>query len=333
MPERRVPTIAVLATGGTIAGVKTEGDTHAYRAGSLSVDHLLEAVPGLAQIARLQAEQLANVGSQNINFAIWADLARRVDVLCRDPAIDGIVITHGTDTIEETAYFLSLLISSDKPVILTGAMRPATALGADGPANIYDAVVVAGSAHARGRGPLVVMNGDIHDARGVQKTACTGINAFSSPNGGRAGEMRGGHPFFFTQSPRARRASDEFSLTLLDRPWPRVDILYAVVALNKDIVEYLSSRAQGLILAGVGDGNANENVVAALHRAATAGVAVVRSSRCGSAAVTRNVEIDDASLGFVAAGDLSPQKARVLLMLGLMKTSSAADLQSMFERF
>ena len=193
MPEARLPAIAVLATGGTIAGAQADAASHAYRAGALDVGQLLAAVPGLGELARIQAEQVASVGSQNMTHAVWARLAQRIDTLCADPSIDGIVVTHGTDTLEETAYFLSLVIRHDKPLVLVGAMRPATAPGADGPANLYHAVALAGCAAAVGRGPLVVMNEDIHYAREIQKVACAGINAFASPNRGRAGVAPGYH--------------------------------------------------------------------------------------------------------------------------------------------
>ena len=186
MPERRLPAIAVLATGGTIAGAQADTASHAYRAGALTVEQLLGAVPGLAQLADIQAEQVASVGSQNMTHAVWADLARRIDVLCQDSTVDGIVVTHGTDTLEETAYFLSLVIRHDKPLVLVGAMRPATAPGADGPANLFHAVALAACEVARGRGPLVVMNEDIHYAREVQKIACAGVNAFASPTMSRS---------------------------------------------------------------------------------------------------------------------------------------------------
>src|SRR5690606_35297213 len=144
------------------------------------VGQLLAAVPGLERLARIQAEQVANVGSQNMTHAVWAELARRIEALCRDPAVDGIVVTHGTDTLEETAYFLSLVIRHDKPLVLVGAMRPATAPGADGPANLFYAAALAACPQARGRGALVVMNEDIHYAREVQKISCAGVNAFRS---------------------------------------------------------------------------------------------------------------------------------------------------------
>jgi L-asparaginase len=334
MPEARLPAIAVLATGGTIAGAQAESASHAYRAGALQVGQLLDAVPGLARLARIQAEQVASIGSQNMSHAVWASLARRIEALCDDPAVDGIVVTHGTDTLEETAYFLSLVVRHDKPLVLTGAMRPATAPGADGPANVFHAVALAGCAEARGRGPLVVMNEDIHYAREVQKTACAGINAFASPNRGRAGVMRGAQANFFSRNDTVHSKVSAFSLGALEAAgWPRVDVVHAGVNLGADLIDFLAERARGIVLAGVGDGNATDAALQALQRAAAGGVAVVRASRTGSGRVGRNVEVDDDAAGFIAAGELNPQKARILLMLGLSLTRDPARLQDFFDRY
>lgn len=334
MPDRALPVIAVLATGGTIAGAQANATAAGYKAGSFSVNDLLDAVPQLAGLAEIRAEQVANVGSQNMTHAVWRALAQRVDALCRDASVAGIVITHGTDTLEETAYFLSLVIPHDKPVVLVGAMRPATALGAEGPANLYNAVALARHPDARGRGPLVVMNEDVHYAREIQKIASAGLCTFASPNRGRAGVMHGGVPFFYSRNTTTHTDKSEFSLALLEKAgWPRVDIVYAYANLQADLIDFLADTADGIVLAGVGDGNATDLAIEGLGRAAANGVAVVRSSRTGSGFVARDVELDDARLGFVAARDLNPQKARILLMLGLSLTRDPAALQDLFDRY
>lgn len=334
MPEHALPVVAVLATGGTIAGAQADATSAGYKAGSFSVNDLLAAVPQLAGIAEIRAEQVANVGSQNMTHEVWRALAERVDTLCQDASVAGIVITHGTDTLEETAYFLSLVIQHDKPVVLVGAMRPATALGAEGPANLYNAVALARHPDARGRGPLVVMNEDVHYAREIQKIASAGLCAFASPNRGRAGVMHGGAPCFYSRNTTTHTTQSEFSLALLEKAgWPRVDIVYAYANLQADLIDFLADVADGIVLAGVGDGNATDLGIDALSRAVADGTAVVRASRTGSGFVARDVELDDASLGFVAAGDLNPQKARILLMLGLSVTRDPAALQAIFERY
>ncbi|WP_315140140.1 asparaginase [Achromobacter marplatensis] len=334
MPEHALPVVAVLATGGTIAGAQADATSAGYKAGSFSVNDLLAAVPQLAGIAEIRAEQVANVGSQNMTHDVWRALAERVDTLCQDASVAGIVITHGTDTLEETAYFLSLVIQHDKPVVLVGAMRPATALGAEGPANLYNAVALARHPDARGRGPLVVMNEDVHYAREIQKIASAGLCAFASPNRGRAGVMHGGAPCFYSRNTTTHTTQSEFSLALLEKAgWPRVDVVYAYANLQADLVDFLADVADGIVLAGVGDGNATDLGIDALSRAVTDGTAVVRASRTGSGFVARDVELDDASLGFIAAGDLNPQKARILLMLGLSVTRDPAALQAIFDRY
>ncbi len=333
MPDA-LPVVAVLATGGTIAGAQADATSAGYKAGTFSVNDLLAAVPQLAGIADIRAEQVANVGSQNMTHAVWRALAERVDALCQDASVAGIVITHGTDTLEETAYFLSLLIQHDKPIVLVGAMRPATALGAEGPANLYNAVALARHPDARGRGPLVVMNEDVHYAREIQKIASAGLCAFASPNRGRAGVMHGGTPYFYSRNTTTHTTQSEFSLALLEKAsWPRVDIIYAHADLQGDVIDFVADTAQGIVLAGVGDGNATDLAIAALSRAADAGVTVVRSSRTGSGFVARDVELDDGALGFVAARDLNPQKARILLMLALSVTRDAAAVQALFDRY
>lgn len=334
MPEHALPVVAVLATGGTIAGAQADATSAGYKAGSFSVNDLLAAVPQLAGIADIRAEQVANVGSQNMTHEVWRALAERVDTLCQDASVAGIVITHGTDTLEETAYFLSLVIPHDKPVVLVGAMRPATALGAEGPANLYNAVALARHPDARARGPLVVMNEDVHYAREIQKIASAGLCAFASPNRGRAGVMHGGVPCFYSRNTTTHTTQSEFSLALLQQAgWPRVDIVYAHANLQADLIDFLAGLADGIVLAGVGDGNATDLGVDALSRAVAGGTAVVRASRTGSGFVARDVELDDASLGFIAARDLNPQKSRILLMLGLSVTRDTAALQAIFDRY
>ncbi|OZI32179.1 L-asparaginase [Bordetella genomosp. 10] len=328
--EAHLPLVAVLATGGTIAGVQASATASSYVAGSISVAQLMASVPQLAGLARLRTEQVANVGSQNMTHAVWQALAARVQMLDADDDVQGVVVTHGTDTLEETAFFLALTAPACKPLVLVGAMRPATALSADGPANLYAAVALARHGMARERGPLVIMNGDIHTARDVQKVAASGINAFASPNGGRIGVMVGVDPLFHGP---AQPMPHRYPLEALGpvEQWPRVAVVYAHADLQADVVDALAALYDGLVLAGVGDGNATDAAIDALKRAAAKGVAVVRASRTGSGYVGRGAEIDDGEAGFVAAGELSAQKARILLMLALTQTRDPARLQAIFD--
>jgi len=330
-----LPKIKVLATGGTIAGAQATQADAGYKSGSFSVDDLIKAVPQLKNIAELSGEQVANIGSQTMNHEVWLKLAARCNELLPQKEVDGIVITHGTDTMEETAYFLSLVVKSEKPVVLVGSMRPATAISADGPINLYNGVALAGSPEAKGRGPLVVLNDTIHYARETQKMHTTRMDTFVSPNRGIAGMMNTGKAFFYSQNVMRHTTKSEFSVAgLKTADLPRVEIVYSHADLGGETVDFLVGKgAKGLVLAGVGDGNSTDAVIAALELAAKKGVAVVRSSRVGSGVVDRNVEINDDKLGFIAGMELNAQKARILLMLGLLKTSDPKKLQGFFGEY
>jgi L-asparaginase len=328
------PKVVILATGGTIAGAQKSSSEVGYKSGSFSVDDLIKAVPGLDKLADLSGEQVANIGSQTMNHEVWLKLVQRVnEVLAGDT--DGVVITHGTDTMEETAYFLSLVVKSDKPVVLVGSMRPATAISADGPMNLYNGVAIAASPGARGLGPLVILNDEIHYAREAQKMNTTDLNTFQSPNRGRAGVVNVGNIHWFSKNTTRHTTKSEFSVDGMKvKDLPRVDVIYSYANFGPDVVDFLVKQGvKGIVLAGVGDGNSTDAVIAALAAAAKKGVAVVRSSRTGSGLVVRNVEVDDDKLGFIAGMELNPQKARILLMLGLTKTSDANALQTMFTEY
>ncbi len=325
------PKILILATGGTIAGAQTSSSEAGYKAGSFSIQDLIKAVPELRNLADLSGEQVANIGSQTMNHEVWLKLAQRANgALAGD--VDGIVVTHGTDTIEETAYFLGLVVKSDKPLVIVGSMRPATAIGADGPANLYNAVALAANPAARGRGPLVVLNDEIHYGREIQKMNSTQLDTFQSPNRGRAGVMNVGRTYLFADNPMRHTTRSTLSIAgKQTADLPRVDIVYSYANLGRDVIDFLVSKgSKGIVLAGVGDGNTTDAAIAGLADAVKKGVVVVRATRTGSGIVARNVEIDDDKLGFLAAMELSPQKARILLMLGLMQTKEPQALQQLF---
>ncbi len=330
-----LPKIRVLATGGTIAGAQSSQAEAGYKSGTFSVDDLIKAVPQLKNIAEMSGEQVANIGSQTMNHEVWLKLAGRVNEVLSSNEVDGVVITHGTDTMEETAYFLSLVVKSDKPVVLVGSMRPATAISADGPINLYNGVALAGSPEARGRGPLVVLNDTIHYAREAQKMHTTHMNTFDSPNRGIAGVMNTGKATFYSYISTRHTTNSDFSVDgLTVSNLPPVEVVYSYANLGSDLIDALvDKRVKGIVLAGVGDGNTTDAALAALERGAKKGVAVVRSSRTGSGLVDRNVEVNDDKLGFIAGMELSPQKARILLMLGLTKSSDPKKLQQFFTEY
>ncbi len=324
-----LPRVRILATGGTIAGAQVKGE-RGYRAAAFSAETLIAAVPQLGELARLEVEQVAAIGSQDMDESTWRQLAVRTAAALADRTIAGVVITHGTDTMEETAFFLNLVVRSAKPIVLVGAMRPATAISADGPMNLYNAVAVAAHAEARGRGVLVVANDEIHFAREIAKTNTTQVGTFASGHRGLAGLVNAGRSHFYAAPVRRHTRASEFSLAKISA-LPRVDIVYAHAGMGRELIDAaVKAGACGLVLAGVGDGNLCALALAACAQAAQRGVAIVRSSRTGGGVVERNIEIDDDRHGFIVADELNPQKARVLLMLGLTRSRDPAVLQKLF---
>lgn len=327
------PNIKILATGGTIAGAGESAVAGAYTAGRLPIETLVEAVPQARRLARLGGEQIASIGGQAMTPQVWLKLARRVNELLASAVVDGIVITHGTDTLEETAYFLHLTVRSDKPVVLVGAMRPATAMSADGPANLYNAVTLAASPKARDKGVLVTMNEVIVGGRDVAKTSTTGVTNFLAAGRGPLGSVHHGKVVFSGLPVRTHTGHSEFRVDELEI-LPRVEILYGYAGDNSALVgAAVAAGAEGLVFAGVGNGNLNPNVQEALAGAREQDVVVVRGSRIGSGRVTLEAEVDDARYGFVVADDLNPQQARILLMLALTRTRQPQDIQEMFFKY
>jgi L-asparaginase len=324
--------VVILATGGTIAGAG--GGGYSYKAGQFKVEDLISAVPGVEKLANLKGEQVANIGSQDMNDAVWLKLAKRTNELLARDDVDGIVITHGTDTMEETAYFLDMVVKSDKPVVLVGSMRPATAISADGPANLYDAVATAASKDARGRGVLVVMNKQIQNARDVVKMNTTSLQTFESPDRGPSGAVESGKITWFEPTNKKHTVDTEFTVDKLDA-LPRVDIIYASSNMDEKLIDAaIKDGAKGLVIAGVGDGNMTKPALEAVAKAAKNGVVVVRSTRLPSGIVMRNAEVEDDKLGLVASGELNPGKSRVLLQLALTRPQhTAADVQKMFYEY
>jgi L-asparaginase len=328
-----LPTVVVLATGGTIAGAAATDVQAGYTSGQVGVEQLLAAVPQAKKLAVLRGEQISNIGSQDMNDEVWLKLARRVNELAAMSDVAGIVITHGTDTIEETAYFLNLVVKSRKPVVLTASMRPSTALSADGPLNFFNAVAVAASKDAVGRGVLVVVNDWIHGASSLTKTSTTAVQTFLSPLTGLVGTVAYGE-IDFNRGPIGRHTSEsEFSLDGVTA-LPRVDIIMAHENMDGALIDgAVAAGAKGLVIAGVGNGNLTAPALTALAKHAHDGVVCVRSTRVAIGRVGRNVEVDDDKSGFVASLDLNPQKSRVLLRLALLKQRNNADLQRLFSEY
>ena len=327
---QELPEVVVMATGGTIAGTAARAVDSVYQAGDVPVQGLIDAVPEASCLAKLTGIQIASIGSQDMNDQIWMKLAEELDSQLSKPEVSGAVITHGTDTMEETAYYLNLVVDSDKPVVLTGAMRPTTALSADGPLNFYNSVAVAASEKARGYGVLVVANDSIHGARGVAKTNTLTVQTFESSNMGLLGALHYGKFRMYRQPQWKHTTNSSFSIRSIESLL-KVVVVFAHSNMDGDFIRAaVEMGAKGIVLAGVGNGNASKLAIEAMHDARKQGVVIVRSTRSSSGAVLRNHEIDDDSLGFVVSDQLNPAKARVLLQLGLTQTDDVATIQEYF---
>jgi L-asparaginase len=328
--QKRLPNIMILATGGTIAGAAPTETQAAYTSGAVTIDAMLSAVSGIKDLANIKGEQISNVGSQDMTIEIMLNLAKRINALLAQSNVDGVVVTHGTDTMEETAFFLNLVVKSEKPVVMVGSMRPSTAVSADGPLNLYNAVGVAVDPNAKGRGVLVVMNDWIHGAHSLTKTSTTAVQTFMSPLRGLVGLASYGKNDFYNTPQWKHTTASEFDIGNVGK-LPRVDILYASADMSSDLIEAaVANGAKGIVIAGVGNGNMNHSSLQAATRAAQKGTIVVRSSRVATGTVGRNVEVNDDEMGLIASDELNPQKARILLMLALLKPRTIAEIQTLF---
>ncbi len=327
---QNLPRVKILATGGTIAGAGKSADRAGYQAGALPIDDLLNAVPEIHKVAKVTGEQISSVGSQDISIEIWLKLTKRINEIFAKNEADAIVITHGTDTKEETALFLNLAVKSDRPVVITGSMRPATGISADGPKNLYDAVVVAANPASAGRGPMVLFSENIFDARDISKYNSTHVEAFTAPNAGPIGQVYDGKVNYYNTNTRKSDKNTDFDVSNLTK-MPKVEIVYMYADADPILINTLvANKVDGIVIAGVGNGNFNKAYYDAIDNAVKAGVVVVRATRCFSGRVVLEDEVDDSKLGTIVSDDFNPQKARVVLMLGLTKTKDKAQLQKYF---
>ena len=339
----RLPRVRVIGTGGTIA---SKGKNALQLSGysiALTARELLESVPGLDKIANVDAEQFSNIGSFAMTPDLWLKLARRInEIFQQDQELSGIVISHGTDTIEETAYFLHLTVQSERPVVLVGAMRPASALSADGPLNLLEAVRLATAPEARGKGVFVLLNDQISSAREVTKQNTYRADAFQPGDFGYLGTVDTDRVVFYRAPLRRHTYKSDFKLDDL-ASLPRVDIVYTYAGGDGVMIDALTKAgARGIVVAGTGAGNMNSGASEAALRARKAGVFIVRGTRVGSGRVIDSPpEAQDvkgaaqkySDMGFISSDNLTPQKARILLMLALTRTQDPREIQRIFEEY
>jgi len=330
-----LPLVVVLSTGGTIAGRGGSSTSLSeYKAGQILGEQLVEAVPEIKQYANVRVEQVVNIGSTNLTTAVWLKLAQRInEIFSTDAKVAGIVITHGTNTLEETAYFLNLTVKHDKPVVLVGAQRPATAISADGPLNLLNAIRTAGSSEARGKGALIVMNDEINGARDVTKSNTYRAEAFRSGELGFLGYVDADKVTFYRASTKRHTARSEFDVSGLTN-LPKVEILYSYLEAGTAPIKALGDAGVGgIVVAGTGAGGMSDPeraAIKALGPIATRPV-VVRSNRTGNGRVISRKDYD--AEGMVAGDNLNPQKCRILLMLALTKTRDLTEIRRMFGEY
>lgn len=328
-----LPNVNILATGGTIAGTASSStQVSDYKAGDLGIQTLIDAVPDLKNFANISGEQFVKISSNNLEDETLLKLGKRVNQILSKDNVSGVVITHGTDTLEETAYFLNLVVKSSKPVILVGAMRPATALSADGPMNLLQAVRVAASPEAHGKGVMVVMNDTINGARDVNKTNTTNTSTFKSPELGALGYVTGDRVRFYKLSTKRHTQRSEFDISGIEK-LPRVDIIYSHVGDDGVMANAsIAAGARGIIHAGTGNGSVHINTLPSLQKAVDKGVIVVRSSRVNTGATTVANQLWTKA-GLLESDTLNPQKSRILLQLALCTTKDPKEIQRMFNEY
>lgn len=330
--NKDLPNVVILGTGGTIAGKGASStNTAVYQAGAMDVSDLVSGVPEVLNVANCVAKGVLQKPSEDMKVRDWIKLAEAAQTYLDQDDVDGIVVTHGTDTLEESSFFCHLVLHSDKPVVFTGAMRPATALSADGGLNLLNAVVAAGAKETRGLGSLVVMNEELYSARDVTKINTFQVNSFGSGDCGPLGFVQEGQIFMYHIPYRKHSSNCEFDLKVFERSIPKVDILWVYPNLDLDVLNHYLDKNDGLIIAASGNGSISDDVLPILENRKSKCV-VVRGSRCASGIVTPN-PVNDKKLHMVSSGNLTPQKARVLLMMALTLTNDVNKIQEIFNMY
>ena len=323
--QKKLRSIHIIATGGTIAGIGDAGQSSNYDAGQLAVDELIRQLPPLNDEVVLSYEQFTNVDSNDMTTELWIALARRINELSADPSIDGFVITHGTDTMDEISYFLSLTVQTPKPVVITGSMRPASATSADGLLNLYDSIFVAANSLSYGQSVLVCFCGTIYSGRNVIKSSTFQLNAFDGRTPSCLGYIQDRICFYYNNYHNQVYRRLHFSLDHISY-LPRVDVAYYYTDAPADVLDYFASQCDGLVICGTGAGNFSE---AWIEKIASLPIPVVRSSRVMNGMITPTSHFDRSD-NSIAAYTLPPQKARILLSLALLHTRDYKELGKIF---
>lgn len=318
--------IHIIATGGTIAGMGAKGRTSDYQAGQLDVSELICALPPLPDSIQISYEQFSNVDSNDMTTDLWLRLVRHIHSLAKSPDVDGFVITHGTDTMDEISYFLSASVYTEKPVVLTGSMRPASSTSADGLLNLYDSIFVAANDSSRGENVLVCFCGTIYSGRNVIKSSTFQVDAFDGRTPSCLGYIQDGQCFYYNAFGPLARQLTRFDLTDVSA-LPRVDIIYYYTDAPSDILDYHAAVSKGLVICGTGAGNYSQ---AWIDKISMLPIPVVRASRVMNGMITKTSHFDP-SPNTIPAYTLPPQKARILLSLALLQTQDCNKLREIFQ--
>lgn len=328
-----LPTIKIIATGGTIAGKASSSTaTTEYQAGALDIEVILASLPDVHNIAKLEHDQLFKIDSVNMTTDRLLTLSKHVNKVLKDDHVDGVVITHGTDTLEETAYFLHLTIKSRKPVVVVGAIRPATTISADGPLNLYNGIIVACNRKTFGKGVLVVFGERIDSARFIRKINSSSVAPFKAIEQGCIGTIVGGAVYFYYKELQYLHTSETiFDIHLL-QDLPHVSIIYTHQGDQRYLYDAaVQAGAKGIVVATAGGNTVSEQAMDGMDNAVKQGVIIVRSTRLSSGIVSRT-KMDDQH-EYIAAEALNPQKSRILLMLALTKTNVIKEIQQFFHMY
>ena len=330
--NKDLPNVVILGTGGTIAGKgESTTNTAVYQAGAMDVSDLVSGVPEVLSVANCAPRSVLQKPSEDMKVRDWITIATNAQKFLDEDDVDGVVVTHGTDTLEESSFFCHLVLQSQKPVVFTGAMRPATALSADGGLNLLNAVVAAGSPTTRGLGSLVLMNEELYSARDVTKTNTFKVDSFGSANLGPLGFVQEKNVYLYHTPCRQHSENCEFDLKVFEKQIPKVDILYVYPNIDLDILKYYLEKNDGLIIAASGNGSLGDDILPILAAHQDKCV-VVRGSRCPSGIVSPNPQ-QDKELRLVSSAGLTPQKARILLMMALTVTKDVTHIQEIFNRY
>lgn len=323
--------IVIIATGGTIAGSGKIGKSTNYQAGKINIKEIIDSIPMINEIAHLEAIQLFNVDSNEMTEAHWLILAAKINQLAKEDNVDGIVVTHGTDTLDETAYFLNLTVHTYKPIVITGAMRPASATSADGPMNLYQAVCLASSDEAIGHGVMALFSSTIYSGRDIQKVSNFKIDAFDQKDFGCLGYMHDDQVQMFSRTFKKHTLQSIFSINL-PKSLPSVGIIYYYAGAKVELLTMIAKDHLGVVIIGSGSGNYSQAWLKEIERLSARGIIFVRASRVNQGIVYESLVFDPDNC-CIPSNTLSGQKARVLLMLALSITSDIKEIKKIFSEY